>query len=72
MTGKLQETLEETQRRLALGGVTTVPMMQTLDTAPRRRRGTAATVVLVFAALAGVFVLSIVGLFILGVVVGAE
>jgi len=72
MNGKLQETLEETQRRLALGGVTTVPMMQTLDTAPRRRRGTAATVALVVAALAGVFVLSVVGLFILGVVVGAE
>jgi len=72
MTGNPQETLEETQRRLALGGVTTVPMMQTLDTAPRRRRSTAATVVLVFAALAGVFVLALVGLFIVGVVVGAE
>jgi hypothetical protein len=72
MTGKLQETLEETQRRLALGGVTTVPMMQTLDTAPRKRRGTVATVVLVLAALAAAFVLALVGLFILGVLVGAE
>jgi hypothetical protein len=72
MTGKLQETLEETQRRLALGGVTTAPMMQTLDTAPRKRRGTVATVVLVFAALAVAFVLALVGLFILGVLVGAE
>jgi hypothetical protein len=37
MAGYLQETLEETQRRLALGSVTTAPMMQTLDT--RRRQG---------------------------------
>ncbi len=71
MTGKLQETLEETQRRLALGGVTTVPMMQTLDTAPRRRRGTLATVVLVLAALAGAFLLGIAGLLVLGFALGA-
>jgi hypothetical protein len=37
MAGYLQETLEETQRRLALGSVTTAPMMQTLDN--RRRQG---------------------------------
>ena len=72
MTGNPQETLEQTQRRLALGGVTTVPMMQTLDTAHRRRRSTAATVILVFAALTGVFVLALAGLFVIGFVLGAQ
>lgn len=58
MTGRLQETLEETQRRLALGGVTTAPMMQTRDTAPRPPGNTAGkvvafVVVLVVAVVAG-------------------
>ncbi|GAB2454123.1 hypothetical protein HD599_002920 [Conyzicola lurida] len=48
------ETLDETQKRLALGGVTTAPMMQTLDTAPRKRRSTVAVMLLVLAAIAGV------------------
>ena len=66
MTGRLQETLEETQRRLALGGVTTAPMLQTRDTAPRPRV-TAGRVILVVVLVA---VASLVGLFVLGLAVG--
>ena len=54
MTEQRPETLAETQKRLALGGVTTVPMMQTLDTSPRKRRSTLGVMLLVFAAIAGV------------------
>ena len=66
MTGRLQETLEETQRRLALGGVTTAPMLQTRDTVPRPRV-TAGRVILVVVLVA---VASLVGLFVLGLAVG--
>jgi hypothetical protein len=66
MTGRLQETLEETQRRLALGGVTTAPMLQTRDTAPRPRN-TLARVILVVVLLA---VAAVVGLFVIGLSVG--
>jgi hypothetical protein len=55
------ETLAETQKRLALGGVTTAPMMQTLDTAPRKRRSTATVVALFVAAVAVLGVLAVVG-----------
>jgi hypothetical protein len=61
MTDKKPETLEETQRRLALGGVTTTPMLQTLDTAPRKRRSTATVVTLFVVAIAVLAVVAFVG-----------
>jgi hypothetical protein len=68
MTGKLQETLEETQRRLALGSVTTVPMLQTLDNRHRARSGPSATrVFTVIGIILGIVVLVLVGLFAVGV-----
>jgi hypothetical protein len=68
MAGKLQESLEETQRRLALGNVTTVPMMQTLDNRHRARRGpSAASVLTAIGIVLGVVFLVLLGLFLVGV-----
>jgi hypothetical protein len=73
MAGYLQESLEETQRRLALGSVTTAPMMQTLDN--RRRQGdmpSRGRVLGIVAIVVGAVLLLMVALFAFGLVVDGD
>ncbi|MCU1542439.1 MAG: hypothetical protein JWM50_304 [Microbacteriaceae bacterium] len=74
MAGKLLETLEETQRRLALGSVTTAPMMQTLDNRHRargvsnaRRGPRAGRLLAVIGVVLGIVFVVLLGLFLVGV-----
>jgi hypothetical protein len=64
MSGYQQETPEETRRRLALGSVTTAPMMQTLDNRRSDRRSLSSSRVLgILAIVIGFVILTVVMVF---------